>query len=160
MTETASEATKNLEQWNGKRVTVVRNLPEPNEAGDSSVEIEGLVQVGNDMGILIKPKGKVTFDLIPIDEIEEVFEKAEESKELKASKLKPVKRENVKRHLLDRHGYTLEWVNGVTDEQAETHHDQIDHVASKLGHVHVAEEDKPAEGEASTADESAAGDEA
>lgn len=159
MTETTVEVTKDLSKWTGKRVTVVRNLPEPDADGNATVEIEGLVQVGNDMGILIKPKGKVTFDLIQLDEIEDVFEKPEESKELKASKIKPIKRENVKRHLLDRHGLTLDYVNGITDEQAEAAHNGIDHVASKLGHVHVAEEAK-AEGEPDAAGDEAAGDEA
>lgn len=155
MSTATEETTEGLEKWNGKRVTVVRNLPEPNEAGDSSIEVEGLVQVGNPMGLLIKPKGKVTFDLIPIEEIEEVFEKAEETKELKAAKIKPVPKDKVKRHLLDRHGYTLEWVNKVTDDQAEQHHNEIDHEAKNLGHVHVAEEAKP-EGEAAAGDEAPA----
>ena len=149
MTTTAPE--QGLEKWNGKRVTVVRNLEQPDSDGNSSVEVEGLVQVGNAMGILLKPKGKATFDLIPIDEIEDVFEKVEESKDIKASKLKPVARDKVKRHLLDRHGYTLAWVNGVTDEQAETHHNEIDHKGKDLGHYHATEEEKAADGAAESA---------
>lgn len=122
-----------LAEYAGKQVTIVRNLADSNEA----VEVEGKVQVGNQLGLLIKPKGKVQFDLIPIDEIEEVSLAKEGNKALKRSKLQPVKVGQARRHLLERHGYTLAWVNSVTEEQAAEHHDEINHEEADLGHIHV-----------------------
>lgn len=139
--------TADLAAFANKRVVIVRNLPEPDAEGNATVEIEGTVQAVNEMGVLIKPKGKVTFDLITTDEIEDVFEKAAEDKKVTVSKLKPVAREKVKRHLADRHGIAVDWLNSVSDEEAEAYHDGIDHEAAKLGHRHV----EPSESDAGEA---------
>lgn len=136
---------RNLAQYDGKKVTVVRNLPEKNEAGEASVELEGVVQVGNTLGLLIKPKGKVQFELVPAEEIEEIYLTPESAKKLKRSKLKLVTLGQARRHLAERHGYTLAWVNEATEEQAFEHHTSLDHEAMDLGHIHV---DKTEETEA------------
>ena len=151
MTITAED----LRKYDGKRVVVTRNLSEPNEKGESAVEVEGVVQAANEHGLLIKPKGQVQFKLIPSDEIEEVRLQEDKSNKLKASKLNIVKLGSARRHLLERHGYTLDWVNGVTEEQAYEHHAEIDHVENDLGHVHVEKKDKDAE----ASDESASDEE-
>lgn len=135
MTTTTEE--KDLTQFAGKKVTVVRNLKEPDKDGNTTVEVEGHVQVVNALGLLIKPKGKVQFELIEKDEIEDVFVAPEKDKALKVSKIKPVKEGLVRRHLLDRHGLNLGWVNSVTEEEAKTYHNSLDHVELDLGHVHV-----------------------
>lgn len=132
-----------LAEYAGKQVTIVRNLADSSDA----VEVEGKVQVGNQLGLLIKPKGKVQFDLIPIGEIEEVSLAKDGNKALKRSKLQLVKVGQARRHLLERHGYTLEWVNSVTEEQAQAHHDEIDHEKADLGHLHVEKSDNDSDSE-------------
>jgi hypothetical protein len=143
-----------LAEYTGKRVTVVRNLSEPNEAGESAVEVEGQVQVGNELGLLIKPKGKLQFDLINLDEIEEISLVKEGSKPLKRSKIAHVKIGGARRHLLERHGVTLKWANEATEEQAKEYHDSLNHEELDLGHVHVDKADKDEK-----KDDDAAGDE-
>jgi hypothetical protein len=131
-----------LGEYQNKRVKVIRNLSEPDENGNGAVEIEGTVQAGNELGLLIKPKGQVSFKLIDRAEIEDISLVADKSSELKRSKLKPVKVGQARRHLLERHGYKLTDVNGMTEEQAMEFHDSLDHEALDLGHVHVAESEK------------------
>lgn len=131
-----------LSQYNGKKVTVVRKLETPNEKGESAVQVECVVQVGNANGLLVKPKGKVQFDLIKLDEIEDVYLTPEKSKPLVASKIKKVTIGQARRHLLERHGVTLEWANSVSEEDALAYHDSLDHVELKLGHVHVDKTDE------------------
>lgn len=141
MSSTSTEKT-DLSEYTGKNVTVVRNLKEADADGNTTVEVECKVQVGNEQGLLVKPKGKVQFDLIPAGEIEEVFLTPDKAKKLTASKIKHPQIGGIRRHLLDRHGVNLEWANGVTEEQAKEYHDSIDHVKNDLGHVHVDKEEK------------------
>lgn len=135
MSATAEE--RDLAQYSDKKVTVVRNLPEPNEAGEGTVEIEGVVQVANEMGLLIKPKGQVKFELIPADEIEEVYLTPESATKLKRSKLKVVTLGKARRHLVERHGVQLSWANDNSEEDAFKYHEGLDHEALDLGHIHV-----------------------
>jgi hypothetical protein len=158
MTATTEEkyTATQLGEYVNKKVTVTRNLAEPNEKGESAVEVEGTVQAGNQLGILIKPKGKVSFDLIPIGEIEEIVLAAEGAKKFKRSKLQLVKVGQARRHLLERHGVQLTWVNTVTEEQAHEYHQSLNHEDLDLGHIHVAKEDADkgdAAGEESDGDE-------
>jgi hypothetical protein len=146
---------RDLSQYTGKRVIVTRNLPEPNEKGESAVEIEGQIEVANDLGLLIKPKGKVQLDLIPKAEVEEVRLAESASKPLKRTTLKVVKPGQARRHLVERHGVTLDWANNVTEEQAFDYHLGLDHEALDLGHVHSDKAAPDADAEA-TADGEAA----
>lgn len=139
-----STSERDLAQYADKKVTIVRNLPEPNEKGEGVVEIEGVVQVANEHGLLIKPKGQVKFELVPASEIEEVYLAKETTKKLKRSKLKLVPLGQARRHLIERHGITLEWANNVTEEQAMEYHASLDHAELDLGHIHV---DKSSENE-------------
>lgn len=145
MTTTATE--RDLSEYTGKSVTVVRKLAEPNEKGESAIEVECKVQVGNDTGLLVKPKGKVQFDLIPVSEIEDVYLTPDKAKKLVASKIQHPQIGNVRRHLLDRHGVTLKWANDTTEEAAKSYHDSLNHEELDLGHVHVEKkaDEAPAE---------------
>lgn len=139
-----------------KKVTIVKNLKEANDKGETSEEIEGTVQAVNAMGILIKPKGKVNFDLVETGDIEEVFLTPEGDKKFTRSKLKDVEDGKMRRHLLDRHGVTLKWANEATEEEAVAYHNTLDHEKLDLGHVHgkVEKAETPAEGEAAAGAES------
>lgn len=131
-----------LADYTGKKVIITQNLDQPDKEGNSAVEIEGTVQVGNSDGVLIKPKGKATFDLIEARSIEDIRLAPEKDKSFKASKLKLVTIGTARRHLLERHGVTLAWANSVTEEQALDYHNSLDHVELDLGHVHTAKADK------------------
>lgn len=144
------EATE-LKNYEGQRVVLTRNLTEPNEAGESAVEVEGQVQAANEMGVLLKPKGQVQFKLIPLEEIEEISLQEAKTSKLKASKLALVKLGKARSHLLERHGVTLKWANETTEEQAFAYHASLDHEELDLGHVHVDKDKKDNE----AADESA-----
>ena len=130
-----------LAQYANKRVKFVHNLDEANEKGEKAVEVEGTVQTGNELGLLVKPKGQVSFKIFHRDSIEpdSITLVEDKSTKLKRSKLQPVKIGQARRHLLERHGFTLSYVNGLTEEQAMKVHDEIDHEMEDLGHVHVAE---------------------
>lgn len=157
MTATSTEpkfTADQLAEFSGKKVVVTRNLSEPNEKGETAVEVEGQVQVANEIGILIKPKGKVQFDLIPISEIEEINLAKEGNKPLKASKLQPVKLGQARRHLLERHGVQLKWANEVTEEQAFEYHESLNHKELDLGHFHEAKAAGDESSESDTAPES------
>lgn len=121
-------------KFNGKKVVVVQNLPKPNEQGQSAIEVEGTVQAGNALGILIKPKGKSSFDMIEAADIEEVRLAEETQKPLKQKVLKPVEIGSARSHLLERHGWTLAQANALNEEQAFEQHNSIDH--TELGHRH------------------------
>lgn len=134
-----------LEQFDGKRVVVTHNTD------NGAEQIEGKVETGNALGLLIKPKGKTNLQLILADTIEDVQYAAEPVRELKQKELAPIGYGQVRRHLLDRHGYTLKDINQMDEAQAHQFHNDLDH--SELGHTHV---EKTAEPEAETADEDAA----
>lgn len=123
-----------LKKYQDKKVVVTRNLPDKPEA----VEIEGTVQVSNDMGILIKPKGKTQFELIPLAEIEAVNFVQETDKALKPKTLKVVDYGQARAHLADRHGYTLAQVNKMTEKVAYEFHTSGDmnHTTLDVSHVH------------------------
>jgi len=120
-----------LTEFNDKKVVVIKKADD-----GSATEIEGTVQSGNALGLLIKPKGKTKFELIVADDIEEVRPVREEAKALTRKTLKVVELPQARNHLLERHAYTLAQVNAMSDDEALEAHNGIDHEASDLGHVH------------------------
>lgn len=124
-----------LSQYAGKRVILVRKV----EGSDTAEEVEGTVESANQLGIVLKPKGKATFELVEEGNIEDIRFAPVKPQALKAKKLKPVPFGQVKRHLLDRHAFTLSVVNEMTEEKAVEVHDGIDH--SDLGHKHAEDSD-------------------
>lgn len=123
-----------FKQFTGKKVRVVHNLEKPNAQGHMAEEIEGTVQVGNALGLLIKPKGRTMSDLIEADKIESVDEIVSAPKQLKAKALKDVTLENARQHLLDRHGWLLTEANKISDKEGLERHDDLAH--DNLGHTH------------------------
>jgi hypothetical protein len=147
--------TASLSTYEGKKVIVTVNLKEPNEKGESAIEIEGTAQNANDLGILLKPKGKTNLELIEAADIEDVRYAPEPDKKLTAKSLKDVEYGQAKQHLLDRHGLTLTDINSLTEQAALDYHSGLDHKALDLGHVHGA---KASEERAAALEEKAAAD--
>ena len=115
----------------GTTVIVVKKVQD-----GTAAEIEGTVQSGNELGLLIKPKGKTKFELILAADIDEVRPVKEDAKPLTRKTLKVVELPQARNHLLERHAFTLAKVNAMSDEEAFKTHESIDHEASDLGHVH------------------------
>ncbi len=104
-------------------------------------EIEGIVQVGNEKGVLIRPKGRTRMELVESAQIIEVRRVVEKPVPLKRKSLKPIEYGAARSHLLERHGADLATINAMTEDEALDLHNSIDHVADDLGHIH---EDKAA----------------
>ena len=119
-------------KYEGKKVKLTRT-----EAGKTdTVEIEGTVQSGNALGVLIRPKGKTQFELIPAVEIEEINYVEDKAKDLTVKTLKVITFGQGRAHLLERHNYTLTDVNKLTELEGYDLHNLIDHVSENLGHIH------------------------
>lgn len=123
---------ENIDQYQGKKIVLVRNEPGKTDA----VELEGTATIANEMGILLKPKGKTSLELIDLDQIESVEFVVEKDKPLSRKTLKVVEYGAAKNHLLERHGFTLARVNELSEKDALKLHNSIDHEADDLGHVH------------------------
>lgn len=126
----------NLEQYEGKRVSLVRRDPENPE---QNVEVEGRVESAMPGAIAFKPKGKSTLDLIEADQIENITLVEENTAAVTQSVLQPVKLGSVRRHLADRHGVTVSEANGLTEEQATERHNALhegDKDSKQISHRH------------------------
>lgn len=123
---------QNFDKYTGKKVVVVRTVSGQTEAE----EIEGTCEVGNELGLLVKPKGKTQLELIDAESVVEVRYAEESVKKLARKTLKVVEFGQARSHLLERHGWTLAQVNGISEKEALDAHEQIDHEANDLGHVH------------------------
>jgi hypothetical protein len=145
--------TADLDQFAGKKVIITRNLAEPNEAGETAVELEGKAESANSLGVLFKPKGKTGLELIEVGEIEDIRLAPETDKRLSAKTLKITELGAAKQHLIDRHGLTLTEVNGLDEPTAFSYHAELDHKGLDLGHVHG---EKPAAERAAALESAAA----
>ena len=132
MSDIIAEDAVDYSVYQGKKVILVRNEPNVTDA----VEIEGTVQSGNALGILIKPKGKTNYELVPAAEIEQIDFVAEKPKELDRKVLRVVEYGQARPHLLERHNWTLTKINETNELDAYDFHNLLDHVAEDLGHVH------------------------
>ena len=135
-----STNTIDLSQYHGKKVRIVAA---PEGEGDA-VELEGTAESATAAGILFRGKGKTKKDIIEPERIIEITLLADGEPKLKAKTLKPVVLGQAKSHLLERHGATLADVNGMTEDYAFGLHQDIDHVADDLGHVHGDKSETPA----------------
>jgi hypothetical protein len=100
----------------------------------------------NGMGLLIKPKGRTSAELIEADSIEQVVIVPNKPKQIKSKSLKVVTLEDARSHLAERHGTSLAWINTATDQSALEYHKTLDH--SDLGHNHdpkPVKDESPAE---------------
>jgi hypothetical protein len=141
-----------LGKFQNNKVIIQVLLDTPNEKGETLIELEGKAEAANALGVLIKPKGRTQVELIERAKIESIELAPESEKKLTARSILPVEFGKVRQHLLDRHGYTLDQVNALTEEAADEFHKDLTH--TELGHKH--EEKKPAEERAEGLEEAAA----
>ena len=122
-----------LEGFTGKRVSLTFTR-QGDEGATEQVTQEGRVEMGAAIGLMFKEKGKSNVQLIEADSILDVQELAARDPKVTVKTLQPIAEGRVRQHLADRHGYTVEQANGLTEAQAKEAHDQIDH--GSLAHKH------------------------
>lgn len=132
MTQAATEAVdyKSLEKKTV--VFTVRN-------GDEETVIEGIVEAASAAGVAFRAKGKPQLQLLEVADIVRFEVLPEKPKVLKQKVVKEVETNKVRQHLADAHGINLNWLNSVSNEEAETFHNEIDHTNGEhgpLGHRH------------------------
>lgn len=142
-----------LTKYEGQRIIVQVKLDEPNEKGETLIEVEGKAEAANALGILLKPKGRTQVELIEAAKIESVEFAPEAPKKIAVKTIAVVDYGKARQHLADRHGQNLDTVNALTEEEALDQHNALDHTG--LGHVH-GEKEKSGEAEAAQVEADAA----
>lgn len=127
---TSAQTLPALDSLNGKRVTITYV---PKGEADAVTQ-EGRVELGSPIGLMFKEKGKSNVVLIEANTIEAVEELAPKEPNVVTKTLQPIPLGRVRQHLADRHGWTKEQANGLTEAQAAEQHDALDH--SVLAHKH------------------------
>lgn len=125
-----------LVQFSGKNVNITLT-------GDyADLSGEGRVEAAGPFGVAFKPKGKGSVIVEPGDI--EAIETAAVIKKITRKSLLPATLENVRQHLVDRHGYAVADIEKYSPEQALEWHNGLEH--KPLGHDHEkkAEEAQPA----------------
>lgn len=117
----------NLAEYTGKKVNV--KLTTEDEV------FEAVAEEATDFAVILRRKGKSALEMHPADEVENIELRPDVIKELKGRRLDFIVLDNIKRHLVDRHGYGLASVNAMTVEEAYEFHEGLDH--SDLGHFHA-----------------------
>ena len=105
------------------------------EGGDSNVVV-GKIENANALGFVFKPAGSSKSRLYETGAVEDIRIAPEAEPVLKARRLDFVTLKTVKRHLVDRHGYSLADINEMSPERALEFHDDLDHEAQDLSHYH------------------------
>jgi hypothetical protein len=118
-----------LTEYTGKKVVVTVKAED-----DGSEELEGKVEAASAIGLLLKPKGRTDLRLLEADDILDVETGTEPVRKLTVKYIKEVDEGQYRRHLVDRHGMTLSYINTLTEDQAKEIHESTDH--SDLGHQH------------------------
>ena len=108
--------------------------------------------------IVLREKGKSSPALVKDEQVLSFIEPDPKPvPPLKARRQSPVDPSNVKRHLVDNHGYSVGQINAITIEEAVVLHDGIDHEGLDLSHFHALSKREQAiaeGGPSSDADES------
>lgn len=132
-------ATIDLKQYENKKVIITL-------VGEDE-PIEGTLEGASLKAIAFKRKGKAVVEFIEVSDLTAVELAPSQEPTLKSKRQDPVSIDNIKRHLIDRHGYALADVNAMKSEDAFSFHEGIDH--APLGHFHAVKPDKTAEADAS-----------
>lgn len=131
--------TVNFKAYEGKKVKF-KYTPPKNAADEVARTVEGTIDMATDSALLIKERGSAMLKLVELsgidaDSIEFIVEPPRELKQKTADNVTVGSARN---HLLDKHGWKLDAINGTSDEDAYKIHSAIDHV--NLGHTHEVRE--------------------
>jgi len=125
--------------YEGKKIKF-KYVPPKNAADDAPRTIEGTIDMATDSAILLKERGSAMLKLIELSGIESdtIEFIVDPPTEIKQKTVAPVTVGGARNHLLDKHGWKLDAINGTSDEDAYKIHSAIDH--ENLGHVHEVRE--------------------
>jgi hypothetical protein len=129
----AAPVTPDYTQFVNKKV--ILTVKNPDDA-EGSKEREGTIVTATPVGIMFRDKGRATSDiLLPAEILGVVL--APDNRKITPKYIKEVELGNVRTHLADRHGFLLEVVNDLNEEQAKIVHDKqhAEH-GGDLGHIH------------------------
>jgi hypothetical protein len=129
-TVTEAAPVPDLATLSGKRISLTFH---DKDSGESQT-LEGRVEIGSEVGLMFKEKGKSNVLLIEASQIDAVGELAPKEPNVSVKTLQPIPLGRIRQHLADRHGYKRSDVNGLSEAQAEELHDSLDH--SELAHKH------------------------
>lgn len=136
-----------ITEYVGKRVDITFSPEAFDGETDPVTQVTGKVENANEIGFVFKPAGSSKSRLYQVEHIETIAMAPEAEPVLRARRLDPATLKGVKRHLVDRHGYTLEDINAMSPERGlDFHDDEVNHEG--LGHFHAepkAKQDDAAE---------------
>lgn len=121
-----------ITEYVGKRVEVT--FAEGVQEDSDNAKITGKVENANAVGFVFKPAGSSKSRLYQTSDVAEIRMAPEAEPVLRSRRLDPIALKNVKRHLVDRHGYTLTDINDMSPEAALDFHEGLGH--DDLGHYH------------------------
>lgn len=127
-------AADQMKQYEGQKVTAVI-LPEEGTEGEPQT-LEGKAEVANESGLILKAKGKSGLQLFSLERVESLEFAAEEPKKVTVKTVKVIGYGKVRQHLADRHGYTVTDLEDFSEEEALHTHNNLDHQAESVAHVH------------------------
>ena len=131
-------STINLKEYEDQKVIVKYKEAD----GKTKPDLEGKVEAAHDDKgmLLIKPKGKSGAELVLKFEIASIELVTSSDDDLAQVTLKPVKLNNVRRHLVNYHGWGLKQVNQLGDDEALIQHTGLHEGpdAGDIGHKHEA----------------------
>lgn len=142
---------QDFSQYDGKKVTITVADPEA-EGGQKA--LEGTVDTGTEMGLLFKPKGKASLELIEASKVISVEVAPESPKKITVKALLPLKDSGARQHLVDRHGYKVSDIDPLSEVDAlKFHESEVGHDGLAHNHDGKPKEagDASAEGEADAA---------
>lgn len=119
-----------VQDYIGKKVDLVLN-----DDGEQ-VDLTGKIESANSLGFVFKPFGSPKVALYEVGQIVNLALAAEKEAPLKPRRINPVDMGNVKRHLVDRHGYPLADIDTMSaDDALDFHETQVQHAS--LSHFHA-----------------------
>ena len=99
------------------------------------VEIEGTIEAASAAGVVLRQKRARRSEVYAAHQILDA-EVLVVGKRLKRRQLAPLEEGEARQHLIDRHGYKMEDIEQLSEEEALEFHAGIDH--APLGHSHRA----------------------
>lgn len=137
MTETLFDIEK-YRPWIGREVVVVANA-EKSDGTKLAVEIRGELRAVHVEGIMIRPKGRTTPEMVSTSEIEKFDLYDELPKPISSKRLADVAFGSIRQHLADRHGVSLNDLNAPDFTEAHAydfHLDDHSETAEPISHFH------------------------
>lgn len=122
----------------GKKITL-QYLNDENEVQEQ----DGVLVEVAPAAIMFRRTNSKSGEIYPAEKIEDIIEQAQKPKKLVVKKIKEVGVNDVRQHLVERHGYPISSIEAMDPAGALEFHKGLDH--ADLGHNHAAVEAETAE---------------